>query len=235
MEAQVALGVTVVVALAIAATLLAATRAVTRQSLERAAHDVETARVAFDQLLESRARAATALSRLVTTLPVFRAHLTDPQLARDAATVGVMAEGYREQLGATFCLVADPKGRTIAVAGWPQSALMPPALESAVAAATRGTSHPAVVILGERLYLTVSEPALFASEVLGSLTIGFALDDAVAKELATVSGAEVSFGAGARRDGVGAGAGILGTRRRRRSATARRSHLYPGHVPDLGW
>ncbi len=196
MEAQVALGVTVLVALAIAATLLATTRAITRQSLERAGHDVETARVAFDQLLESRARAATALSRLVTTLPVFRAHLTDPQLARDAATVGAMADGYRQQLGATFCLVADPKGRTIAVAGWPQSALMPAALQSSIAAATRGTSRPAVVIIGERLYLTVSEPALFASEVLGSLTIGYALDDAVAKELATISGAEVSFVAG---------------------------------------
>jgi C4-dicarboxylate-specific signal transduction histidine kinase len=139
MEAQVALGVTILVALAIGATLLATTRAITRQALERAAHDVETARVAFDQLLESRARAASALSRLVTTLPVFRAHLTDPQLAQDAATVGAMADGYRQQLGATFCLVADPKGRTVAVAGWPPSTLMPSALESSIAAATRGT------------------------------------------------------------------------------------------------
>lgn len=196
MEAQVALGVTVLVALAIGGTLLATTRAVTRQSLARAAQDVENARGAFDHLLESRARAATALSRLVTTLPVFRAHLTDPRLLEDAATIGAMGDGYRQQLGASFCLVADPRGRTIAVAGWPQSALMPSELQASIASATKGTSRPAIVIIGDRLYLTVSEPALFASEVLGSLTIGYALDDAVAKELATISGAQVSFVAG---------------------------------------
>src|SRR5688500_1349532 len=113
MEAVVVAGVTLLVGVAIAAVLLAATRVATQQSLDRAAADVESAREAFHQLLETRARSAASLTRLVTTLPVFRAHLTDPRLAENAATIGAMADGYRQQLDADFSLVADARGRLI--------------------------------------------------------------------------------------------------------------------------
>ena len=37
-----------------------------------------------------------------------------------------------------------------------------------------------IVALRHQLYLVVTEPAMFADEVLGTLTTGFALDDATA-------------------------------------------------------
>jgi signal transduction histidine kinase len=193
MEALVGAGVTLLVGLAIAAVLFAATRVATRQSLDGAAADVEAAREAFHQLLETRARSTSALTRLVTTLPVFRAHLTDPRLTADAATIGAMADDYRQQLGADFCLVADARGRLIAGAGWPGSRAQPKGLDDAIAAASRGHSRSAILSIADRLFLVVSEPALFASEPLGSMTIGYALDDAVASELAGIAQAEVTF------------------------------------------
>jgi signal transduction histidine kinase len=193
MESHVAAGVTLLVGLAIGATLVAATRVVTRQAFQRASADVDAARMAFHQLLGTRAQSAAALTRLVTTLPVFRAHLTDPRLAEDGATVAAMADSYRQQLHAAFCIVADARGRTIARAGWADDDIQPGPMRVSIAAATAGQSQASILSIGDRLFLVVSEPALFAEETLGTMTVGFALDDTVASELAGMSRAEVSF------------------------------------------
>ena len=50
--------------------------------------------------------------------------------------------------------------------------------------------------VGDRLFLVVSEPARFADEVLGTLTVGYALDDAVATRLAEETGCDVNIAAG---------------------------------------
>ena len=47
------------------------------RSMIRASQDLTATRRSFDPLLESRARSVAALTQLVTTLPVFRAHLSD--------------------------------------------------------------------------------------------------------------------------------------------------------------
>jgi putative nucleotidyltransferase with HDIG domain len=54
-----------------------------------------------------------------------------------------------------------------------------------------------VLTLDDQLFLVVSEPARFAEEVLGTLTAGYRLDDALAGELARVTRCEVSFVSGA--------------------------------------
>jgi hypothetical protein len=87
---------------ALAAVLIFTIGLVSRESRTRAVGELEAARTAFYSLLESRAAAAQTLTALVTELPVFRAHLTDSRLAADLATVELMADGYRQQLAATF-------------------------------------------------------------------------------------------------------------------------------------
>src|SRR5580693_107036 len=118
MEAHVAVGVSVLVALSLGAILLATTRVVTTRSLSRAEDDLKTARTTFQRSLDSRADSVTALTRLVADLPVFRAHLTDPRLAGDAETIGVMVDGYRQQLSAQFAIVTDASGTWLASPGW---------------------------------------------------------------------------------------------------------------------
>ena len=43
------------------------------------------------------------------------------------------------------------------------------------------------------MFLVVSEPARFAEETLGTLTVGYALDDGVARQLASVTHSEVNI------------------------------------------
>src|SRR6185436_11166109 len=55
-----------------------------------------------------------------------------------------------------------------------------------------------IVPVDDRLFLVVSEPARFGEEVLGTMTVGFALDDAVAQELAEATRCDVNLVSGVR-------------------------------------
>ena len=56
-----------------------------------------------------------------------------------------------------------------------------------------GRSAYDIVPFEQSLYLIVSEPAMFADEVLGTITAGYKLDDRVASELARVTHCEVNL------------------------------------------
>ncbi len=199
LEARVAGSISLVVALALGTAVFGTTRAVTTRALDRAATDLESARVAFDHLVDDRAEFAASQAALVTALPIFREHLTDRQLAGDRASLEVMGDNYRQMMKADFAIVADRTARWIATPGWPQDtgeATAPAALRAAIVGATAGRSPRAMVEAGGRLFLVVSEPARFAEEVLGTLTVGFALDDALATRLAAETHGDVSLVAG---------------------------------------
>ena len=195
-EARVVVAVGVLVAASLGAVLAATTRAVTSRSLERASTDLEATRVAFNHLVDDRAGFASSQASLVTALPVFRAHMTDAQLAGDLPTLEALAAEYRLQLKADFIIIADPVGNWTAVTGWPAGKAPAAAIRGAIDESTAGRPARDFVPAGDHLYLVVSEPALFADEVLGTLTVGYALDDAVAARLAQEANCDVNIAAG---------------------------------------
>ena len=192
LEARVIVGVIALVALSLSAILVATTRVVTARALERTSSDLEAARDAFRRLVDDRAEFASAQSALVTALPVFRAHLTDTRLREDVATLEAMADHYRQQLKATFAVVGDADGRWIATSGWADGESSSE-VAAAIADATSGNAGRRFIASGERLFLVVSQPARFADEVLGTLTVGYALDDELATGLAQVTHREVNL------------------------------------------
>jgi PAS domain S-box-containing protein len=196
MRVQVALGVSVLVALSLGAALLATTRVVTRRSMSLASENMEAARSAFYHLADSRAEFAAAQTRLITALPVFRAYMTDSRLASDAATLGAMADHYRLQLEAQFCILTDRTGLWTASPGWAAGQIPPAAMRSTIDGAVKGGARHDIVSIDNKLFLIVSEPARFAEEILGTLTVGYELNDAVAQELAEVTHCEVNLVAG---------------------------------------
>jgi signal transduction histidine kinase/CheY-like chemotaxis protein len=196
LEVRVITSVILLVALSLAAILVAATRVVTARSLDRMAADLNAAQMAFHHLVSERAEFASAQSALVTALPVFRAHLTDTRLAQDVATLEAMADHYRQQLKATFAVVGDRDGRWVAASGWPAGTKRSSDVTAIVEQATAGEPARRFVATDDGLFLVVSEPAGFADEVLGTLTVGYALDDDLARSFAQVTGAEINFVAG---------------------------------------
>ena len=192
MQAHVAVGVSLIVAFSLGSAILVTSSVVTRRAMAGAAQDLAAARSAFDRLVEDRAHEASVQASLIARLPVFRAHLIDPQLAGDAATMDAMATDYREQLGASFFIVGSRRTPVRGRAGHPGGPLSP-MVEQLLAAAAAGADGRRVTAVDGALHLVVAEPARFADEVLGALVVGYVLDDAVMGRLAAITRSDVSL------------------------------------------
>ncbi len=200
LETRVAIGIGLVIGASLSAMLLATVPLVRTNALSRASDDFEATRAAFDHLVDGRAAFASAQLRLVTELPVFRAHMTDPRLVADATTMDTMVDEYRRKVGAQFSVVTGSKGQWVASPGFPASAPQE-ALSPAIMTALGGSSFRVITDLEGRLYLVVTEPMRFVDEVLATATAGYLLDHAVARELALTTRGEVTLLSGRRVSG----------------------------------
>ena len=187
------LAVTLIAGVSLAAVLVAAGRVVeTTRSSDRLTICVaatprsigsSTARARFGRGADAAHRRAAGLSR---------AHRPSSPIAGDAATISAMAEDYRGKLGADFCIVTDARGRWI---GSPEGEGPCPGCRPPPRSTQRAAGNPRhdIVPLEQSLYLVVSEPAMFADEVLGTITAGYKLDDRVVAELSLVTHCEVNL------------------------------------------
>ena len=206
MEARVAAGVLVLVALSVSAVVVTATHVTTRSAVSRAADHLEDARSAFYRLVDDRAAFAAQQTRLIIALPVFRSVMVNPVVSEDLATLTQIADSYRRDLGAEFSILTNPTGTPTATPGWNPTAVLPPGLEATIRAATTGQSGREIISVDGRLFLVTTEPAKFAeTEVLGTVTFGFPLDDRVAHELAQITRADVNLVSGNRLAGSSLG------------------------------
>jgi signal transduction histidine kinase len=198
LETRLLLFVTLVTGAAVVAMLVAADRVITAGAVERTHEDQDAAKQAFDRLLERRGEFAASQSRLITELPVFRAHLSDPRIAADEATIQALADQYRTSVSADFLLVATADGAWRGRSNWP--AASPPDWMTLTGAPRpdgwQGRRN--LVVLADGVYLAVLEPARFVDEVLGWMAIGYRLDDDVALELASITRGDVNIVAGGR-------------------------------------
>jgi signal transduction histidine kinase len=192
LEARVLIATALVVGLSVTAVLVATRKVVTSYSLDRSSQDLVAARAAFTRLIDTRRQSAAKTARLIVDLPTFREPLTNPDVAADEATLSLTAEDFCGKLGATFCVITNATGTWIGKAGVAPD-MQAAVISRTIEAAQSGRSANGIVSLRKQLLLVVSEPARFASEILGTFSAGFALDDAVATELALVTNSDVNF------------------------------------------
>ena len=199
MEARVAAGILLLVALSLSAVVFTATRVATRSAVARAADNLEDARSAFYRLVDDRAEFAAQQTRLIIELPLFRSMMINPIVAKDVATLTEIADSYRQNLNAQFAIRdvdrTDAHGDAGMAAGTDDASLPGGGHQGAAA----GESRRDIVSIDGKLFLVTSEPAKFAeAEVLGTVTFGFPLDDRVAQELAQITRADVNLVSGNR-------------------------------------
>ncbi len=197
MEARVAAGILLLVALSVTAVVITATRVAKRSAVARATDNLEGARSAFYGLVDDRAAFAAQQTRLIIELPVFRSMMLTPAVASDVATLTEMADSYRQRLNAQFAIVSAPDGTPTATPGWPRGIAMPAALKAAIQSAAAGKSRRDIIPIDGKLLLITAEPARFTeAEVIGAVTFGFPLDDRVAQGLARITRAEINLVSG---------------------------------------
>ena len=130
-------------------------------------------------------------ARLIADLPKLKGALE----TGDAPTIEPIARDYQEQAGSDLFLVTDPAGHVLAAIGgsalgsWAERA---PAIARARggASATAFWPHPTGVLQVVSLPVTIG---LERPEVLGTLTLGFLLDDDRAASFKALTGADIAF------------------------------------------
>ncbi|MFN8094389.1 MAG: ATP-binding protein [Vicinamibacteria bacterium] len=157
---------------------------VTRRAVQQAEAELarglgESARL-VQQYHRARLDLAAERATLLADLPKLKAAVAEA----DARTVEPVARDYRERVRADAFVVAGRDGRTLVSLGTTAAALATP-----------------FVADGGRLLETVSVPIQIGAEppeVLGRLTLGFALDDDFAESLRALTGSHVAVAAAGR-------------------------------------
>ena len=139
----------------------------------------------------ARVETLTLLARLVADLPKLKAAVE----TRDPPTVRPLAADYKARLEAEYFAVNDRDGRELVALGAPAggpseapSAAVRSALQGREVMTFRTTPPPPLQVLTVPILIEAGPP-----EVLGTLSIGFALDQALAAELRAVTQSEVAL------------------------------------------
>ena len=190
LEARVLVAGVTVSGFCLAAVLLAAVELVSGYGLRTADEQIASAKASFDQLLLNRSTFVHTQLRLVTELPVFLAMLNSSEIRADKPTMDAMAEHYRSELRAEACVISDVLGHQLGKAALGPTGKLPLDLRGVAGV---DPSKLSIIPLEGKLYLIVSQPAVFAEEELGLMTAAYPIDDALALELAKMTRTEVSF------------------------------------------
>src|SRR5205823_1438257 len=98
------------------------------------------------------------------------------------------------KLNTSLLLVTNKTGRVLAAVGASPRAADVVANQPAVHAALGGHERVSLLPQSNGMLQLVTVPIAIEPEMLGTLSVGFLLDDAVAEQLKAITGSEVAFG-----------------------------------------
>lgn len=151
-----------------------------RRGLDAAARLVGTRHAA-------RLETSRVMARLVADLPKLKAAVA----TADPPTVEPVAREYRAQVGAHALVVTDARGVPLAGTGLDAEAMRGTA---AVSEALAGRESAMFLARPSGLLEVVAAPIAIGPEILGTLCLGFLLDDALAADLKAATESEVVLG-----------------------------------------
>jgi signal transduction histidine kinase len=127
-------------------------------------------------------------ARLVADLSNMKAALS----TKDPPTIEPIAAEYQRRIGSDLLVVSDPSGRVLSQAG---RLRMPdvPAAHDAIRAAARGHEVVSLWPHPGGLIQVVTVPSLIGTELLGTVSVGFSLDEETARRFQALTNSEVAF------------------------------------------
>jgi signal transduction histidine kinase/uncharacterized membrane-anchored protein YhcB (DUF1043 family) len=146
-----------------------------------------------DQLRSERAQTFTLMARLIADLPKLKAAIA----TNDPPTVQGIAGDYQAQLNASLVLVTNRAGEMLYAAGGSPSAAEIVAHQPAVREALTGRNSVSLLPQPNGILQVVTVPVVLDEprrEILGTLSAGFLLDDALAAQMKKITGSDVAFG-----------------------------------------
>jgi signal transduction histidine kinase len=185
--------------LAIAVAVYRVNVAVTQQAENELRRGLNEARTLLDEyrtaLFEHFAREA----RLIADLPKIKAALE----TRHPPTVQPIVDDYQQQIQSDLFAVTDRAGSLLAEAGRLKMPTTDPAVREAVARAVRGQEVTSLWPYAGGVIQVVTVPSQIAAaadrtELLGTVSVGFSLDEAALARFKALTNSEIAFAVGNR-------------------------------------
>jgi signal transduction histidine kinase len=167
---------------------------VTREAERALQRDILTTGAIVDQLRTTRTETYTVTARLIADSPKLKAAVA----TNDPATVQQEFSKLGEQLrSANLFVITNAKGDVLATSGDASAAAPLLAGQPAIQGALAGQETVSLLPQPHGILQVVTVPinlGLAAPQILGTLSAGFLLDDALASNLKTITGSDVAFG-----------------------------------------
>jgi signal transduction histidine kinase len=187
LKSRVFLACAFVAVLSIAVGTVFVTARVSREAEAELRRDLMEAAGLLDEVHRQRYETLMLLGWLVADLPKLKAAVA----TGDGPTVEPVARDYQERLAADVLVIADDRGKVLTSLGSKE----PLALgEARARAAQKGGSAIYFAEAGEGILQVATLPVVVGpepAELLGTLSVGFFLDDELARELQAITQSEV--------------------------------------------
>jgi signal transduction histidine kinase len=193
LRTRIFLACAVLAVLSIAVALYVVNVRVTSEAERALQREVAATATLVDRLRTTRTQTFRTMARLIADIP----QLTAATATNDPQTVQHTAEEYQQQLNSNLLLVTNKSGAVLAVVGASTRAGAIIAGQPAVRDALAGRERVSLLPQSNGMLQLVTVPigtGLAHPEMLGTLSVGFLLDDSFAAELKAITGSDVAFG-----------------------------------------
>src|SRR5690349_19191375 len=156
-------------------------------------HEIRSSGQLVEQLRTTRAQTFLMSARLIADAPTLKAAVD----TNDPATVQNNAASYQNQLNSNLLLVTNKSGGVLATVGASPQAALVVSTESSVRKAIDGGESVSLIPQPDGILHLITVPIVIGishPDVLGTLSVGFLLDDAFAAQLKQITGSEIAFG-----------------------------------------
>jgi len=166
---------------------------VTREAEHTIEREIVATSAQVEQLRNERAQNSTVMARLIADLPKLKAAMSTD----DPPTVQDIARGYQKQIKANVMFVTNKNGQVLYAAGGSPRIGIIASHQPQVRDALDGRDTVSLLPQPHGILQIVSVPVALdrpQREILGTLSAGFLLDDALAAQLKQITGSDVAFG-----------------------------------------
>ena len=166
---------------------------VTREAENSLRREIAATSTLVEQFRTSRTQSFTMMARLIADAPKLKAAVdTD-----DPPTVQDTADDYQAQLNSSVLLITNKAGKVLATVGAPPRTGDVVASQPAVKSALAGRESVSLLPQPDGILHLVTVPmsvGLARPDILGTLSVGFLIDDAFANQLKQLTGSDIAFG-----------------------------------------
>jgi methyl-accepting chemotaxis protein len=150
-------------------------------------NDLRKTKTVFENYQDRHAREIAAEIRLIGEIPFIKALIS----TKDKNTIAGIAETFRKRINADLIVITDETGNILAATRAPETAEL--SRERVVAGGLAGNETDGFLKFRNVLYQVTTAPVKVAETVLGTLTLGFAIDDSLASDIKSMTDSEISF------------------------------------------